>query len=101
MRFMRAFILAAICLVVLFPARAFAWYWPILGEAGPCPGSPCVGGASPILPGTPEWALQPPCRAQILPLGYPYGVIRGSLTFGITPPFGFSCPGFDATGFDK
>ena len=102
MRFIRALALAAICFIAYSAgvAPAIAWYWPILGEAGPCTGSPFIGGPSPILPGTFEWALQPACGAQILPLGYPYGVIQGSLNFGFTPPFGFSCSGFPgATGF--
>jgi hypothetical protein len=95
MELIRAVALAAICFIVFSPSMAFAWYWPILGEASPCSG--LVGGPSPIVPGTAEWALQPPCGAQILPFGYPYGAIRGSLSFGITPPFSFSCSGFSGT----
>jgi hypothetical protein len=91
MRFMRAFALAAICFIVFFPAPAFAWYWPVLGFGGPCSGSPFVGGPSPILPGTPEWFLQPTFGAQIVPFGYPYGAIQGSLNFGFTPLFGVAC----------
>lgn len=99
MRFIRAFMLTSICLAGFSwgAAPAFAWYWPIMGDIGPCPGSPCVGGASPILPGTPQWALQPTCGAYLLPFGYPYGAIQGCLSFGITPPFGFPCSGFPGT----
>lgn len=93
---MRALAFAAVCLMVFAPVLAFAWFWPILGDAGLCPGSPGVGGASTILPGTPEWALQPSCGARLFPFGYPYGVIHGSLDFGILPPFGFPCSGFPA-----
>lgn len=99
MKFMRALIMAAICCMLFSSATgpAFAWFWPILGDAGPCPGSPFVGGPSPILPGTPEWALQPTYGARLFPFGYPYGVIHGGLNFGVTPPFGFSRPGASST----
>lgn len=84
MRIIKALMLAAIGLIVITLAStpAFAWYWPILGFSGPAQGSPIVGGPATILPGTPEWALQPSCGAQLVPIGYPYGVIRGNLHFG-------------------
>jgi hypothetical protein len=91
MRLMKAFVLAAVCFIIFSSAPAFAWNWPILGFGGPCPGF--VGGPSPILPGTPEWALQPTCGAQLLPFGYPYGTIQGSLNVGFMPLFGGPCPG--------
>jgi len=85
MRLIRAFILLAICVLLFSPVQASAWFWPILGDPGPCPGF--EGGPGPVLPGTAEWALQPMCGARLFPFGYPYGAIRGNLNFGFMPPF--------------
>lgn len=100
MKFMRALIMAAICFMVFSStmAPAFAWFWPILGNAGPCSGSPFVGGPSPILPGTAEWALSPTYGAQLFPLGYPYGVINGNLEFGFASPGALGTISFDGYG---
>jgi len=74
MRIIIALAFAAIGLIVisLAAAPAFAWYWPIMGFSNNIQGGPAT-----VLPGTPEWASQPSYGAQLVPIGYPYGVING------------------------
>lgn len=85
-------LLFAIIVVLIMPvamAPALAWSWPIFGF-GAGIGSPLAGagGPSPILPGTPEWALTPTLGAQLVPPGFGYGVsaFHGSIDFGLAPP---------------
>jgi hypothetical protein len=60
-----------------------------------------IGGPATILPGTPEWALQPSCGAQLVPFGYPFGEVRSSINFGFAPIITGPCfggIGFGGTG---
>ncbi len=97
MKAIRAFIIVVIFLLAMSVAAspALAWYWPIMGFSSGW-GMPSIspGGPTTVLPGTPEWAVQTTLGASLVPWGYPYGQIQGSLNFGLAPAFGSSCSGF-------
>ncbi len=91
MKAVRVFVLVVIVLLAVSAAAspAIAWYWPIMGFSQGWGMPPvCIGGPSVISPGTPEWALQPSFGASLVPFGYPYGQIQGSLNVGLVPSLG-------------
>ena len=97
----RTFAVAAIIIaaVSLIASPAFAWYWPIFGfSSGWGMPSTGIGGATTILPGTPEWGLQPDLGAHLVPFGYPYGQIQGSIDFGFAPFITPCCGGLGFGG---